>query len=39
MILYLKQKHNNDTLTHNIIEFKPKDTVINDNYDGKHLSW
>jgi len=34
----LKTKTYNDTLTHNIIEFKPKDTVINDNYDGKHLS-
>jgi hypothetical protein len=34
----LKTKTYNDSLTHNIIEFKPKDTVINDNYDGKHLS-
>jgi len=34
----LKTKSYNDSLTHNIIEFKPKDTVINDNYEGKHLS-
>ena len=34
----LKTKTYNDSLTLNIIEFKPKDSAINDNYDGKHLS-
>jgi len=34
----LKTKTYSDSLTHNIIEFKPKDIVINDNYEGKHLS-
>jgi len=34
----LKTKRYNDSLTHNIIEFKPKDTILNKNYDGKHLS-
>ena len=34
----LKTKTYNDSLTHNIIEFKPKNTAINDNYEGKHLS-
>jgi len=34
----LKTKNYNDSLTHNIVEFKPKDTILNKNYDGKHLS-
>lgn len=34
----LKTKSYNDSLTYNIIEFKPKDTILNENYDGKHLS-
>lgn len=34
----LKTKSYNNSLTHNIIEFKPKDTITNKNYEGKHLS-
>jgi len=34
----LKTKTYNDSLTYNVIEFEPKDTLINNNYEGKHLS-
>jgi len=34
----LKTKSYNKSLTYNIVEFKPKDTILNKNHEGKHLS-
>ena len=34
----LKTKSYNDSLIYNIVEFKPKDTILNKNREGKHLS-